>query len=105
MLEAERDLLGQYEPLNSRCLVYGRGCFRYVQIHMVVAETHGKSILEVRVASGVKIRVESPAAINRAPLLWDTVSGPLKFASGHRFCCFLTPTFLLACPCDMSGQR
>ena len=41
MLEAEGELLtrllGQYEPLNSRRPVDGRGCFRYVQIHMVVA--------------------------------------------------------------------
>jgi hypothetical protein len=50
MLEAERDLLmrllGQYELLNSRRLVDDRGCSRYVQIHMAVAESLDKSIID-----------------------------------------------------------
>ena len=53
MLEAEGELLtrllGQYEPLNSRRPVDGRGCFRYVQIHMVVAyPSYVRSLSEAR---------------------------------------------------------
>lgn len=53
MLEAEDELLtrllGQYEPLNSRRPVDGRGCFRYVQIHMVVAySSYVRSLSEAR---------------------------------------------------------
>jgi len=66
------------------------GCFRYVQIHIVVAEARDKSII----ASAGKIRVQSLAAISRVPLFWDVVSGVLKCASDHRYRYFLALTFL-----------
>jgi hypothetical protein len=73
------------------------GCFRYVQIHVVVAEAHDKSIVGSAGGEGnqrQEMRVESLAAISRVPLLWDVVSGALKCASDHRFRYFLTLTFL-----------
>jgi len=98
------------------------GCFRYVQIHIVVAEAHDKSIIRSAGGKGNErreIRVESLAAISRVPLLWDVVSGALKCALDHRFRYFLTLTFLSnnirrlsrqelhpkACRCAMSKQR
>ena len=49
MLEAEGDLLTrllkQYELLDSRYPIDRRGYFRYVQIHMVVAETRDWSVI------------------------------------------------------------
>ena len=74
------------------------GCFRYVQIHIVVAEAHDKSIIGSAGGEGNQrreIRAESLVALSRVPLLWDVVPGALKCASDHRFRYFLTPTFLL----------
>jgi hypothetical protein len=46
MLEIEGNLLTrllrQYELMPSRYPVDGRGCFRYMQIHIVFAEAHDK---------------------------------------------------------------
>ena len=62
------------------------GCFRYVQIHIVVAEARDKSIIASAGGEGNQrreIRVESLAAISRVPLFWDVVSGVLKCTSDH----------------------